>query len=97
MYGGKIYTPTGQDSQKCFEDYIDRCEKAAAKNHQLKPGENVRQVDDGRVQVSGQVAVMEINGLLVKTILDKNPEPRILSSRKVFRSTGCIRNSNRTA
>ncbi len=27
----------------------------------------------GRVQASGQVAVMEINGLLVKTIFDKNP------------------------
>ena len=27
----------------------------------------------GRVQVSGQVAVMEINGLLVKIIFDKNP------------------------
>jgi hypothetical protein len=40
---------------------------------QLKPGEDV-QVDaaTGQVQVSGQVAVMEINGLLAKVIFDQN-------------------------
>ncbi len=39
---------------------------------QLKPGEDVRVVND-RVQVSGQIAVMQINGLLVKKIFDDNP------------------------
>ena len=40
----------------------------------LEPGEDV-QVDpaSGRVQVSGQVAVMMINGLLCKVIFDHNP------------------------
>jgi hypothetical protein len=40
---------------------------------QLKPGEDVH-VDaaTGQVQVSGQVAVMEINGLLAKIIFDQN-------------------------
>jgi hypothetical protein len=42
------------------------------KSGRLKPGENVRMVDN-HVQVSGQIGVMEINGLLVKTILSKNP------------------------
>ena len=23
MYGGKIYTPTDEDSQKCFQDYME--------------------------------------------------------------------------
>jgi hypothetical protein len=32
---------------------------------------------DNRVQVSGQVAVMAINGLLAKTIFEKNPERRV--------------------
>jgi len=41
-------------------------------NHQLKPGEDVKETD-GRLQVSGQVAVMTINGLLAKIIFDKNP------------------------
>jgi hypothetical protein len=42
-------------------------------NHQLMPGENVRQGANGQIQVSGQVAVMEINGLLAKVVFDKNP------------------------
>jgi len=74
MYGGKIYTPTQKDSQKSFQDYTADVTRRQ-QNHQLKPGEDVK-VDaaSGRVQVSGQVAVMEINGLLVKTIFDKNPD-----------------------
>jgi outer membrane murein-binding lipoprotein Lpp len=73
MYGGKIYVPTAEDSQRCFEDYT----KDVAwrqQNHQLKPGEDVRLNANGHIQVSGQVAVMEINGLLVKTLFDKTPD-----------------------
>jgi hypothetical protein len=72
MYGEKIYIPTPEDSQKCFQDYTEDVTQRRQKN-QLKPGEDV-QVDaaTGRVQVSGQVAVMEINGLLAKVIFDKN-------------------------
>ena len=40
---------------------------------QLKPGEDVKIIDN-RVQVSGQVAVMNINGLLTKVIFDHNPK-----------------------
>jgi hypothetical protein len=71
MYGGRIYTPTDEDSQKCFQEYTEDVQKRAQKN-QLKPGEDVKQDANGRVQVSGQVAVMEINGLLAKIIFDKN-------------------------
>ena len=39
---------------------------------QLKPGEDVH-VENGRVQVAGQLAVMNINGLLCKVIFDNNP------------------------
>jgi hypothetical protein len=72
MYGGKIYIPTAEDSQKCFQDYTEDVRRRQ-QNSQLKPGEDV-QVNEGRVQVSGQVAVMSINGLLVKIIFDKNPD-----------------------
>jgi tetratricopeptide (TPR) repeat protein len=40
---------------------------------QLQPGENVSASADGKMQVSGQVAVMMINGLLCKVIFDHNP------------------------
>lgn len=76
MYGKKIRIPTVEDSQKAFEDYTADVSKRS-KNGQLKPGEDVRTVD-GKIQVSGQVAVMQINGLLVKKIFDDN------SSRQFF-------------
>jgi beta-lactamase regulating signal transducer with metallopeptidase domain len=72
MYGDRIYVPTSSDSQKCFEDYLQDVARRLDKN-QLKPGENAQKGPDGKVQISGQVAVMEINGLMVKIIFDKNP------------------------
>lgn len=70
MYGDKIYIPTREDSQKSFNEYFQDAQKRA-RNHQLKPGEDVS-VDPstGKMQVSGQVAVMEINGLIVKVMFD---------------------------
>jgi hypothetical protein len=72
MYGDKIYIPSAEDSQKCFQDYMEDAQRRL-QNHQLKPGEDIKLDPNGRVQVSGQVAVMEINGLLVKIIFDRNP------------------------
>jgi hypothetical protein len=73
MYGTKIYTPTDEDSKKCFQDYMQDVAQRRSKN-QLQWGEDVKTGPDGQIQVSGQVAVMNINGLLVKLILDKNPD-----------------------
>ena len=67
----EIYTPSPEDSQQCFEDYTSDVARRQAVG-QLKPGEDVK-VENGRVQVSGQVAVMMINGLLCKVIFDHNP------------------------
>jgi beta-lactamase regulating signal transducer with metallopeptidase domain len=70
MYGQRIYLPTDEDSQKCFDEYVSEAEQRLARN-QLKPGENVERVD-GKFQVSGQPAVMAINGLLTRTIFERN-------------------------
>jgi tetratricopeptide (TPR) repeat protein len=67
----EIYIPSPEDSQKCFEDYTADVGRRAQLN-QLAPGEDVH-VENGRVQVSGQVAVMKINGLLCKVIFDNCP------------------------
>src|SRR5207302_3366927 len=45
---------TPEDSQRCFQEYMADASRRMQLN-QLKPGEDVR-VDNGRVQVSGQVA-----------------------------------------
>jgi len=68
----EIYIPSPEDSQKCFQDYT---EDVAQRQQigQLDPGEDVHVDSAGRVQVSGQVAVMAINGLLCKVIFDQNP------------------------
>jgi len=72
MYGAKIYVPTADDSKKCFDDYLQDAQQRL-KEKKLKPGEDVKEVD-GRVQVTGQIAVMSINALLAKMIFDKNPD-----------------------
>ncbi len=80
MYGGKIYTPTAKDSEGAFKEYMDDArrrlehdQKFPNEPRQLKPGEDVR-MSKGKVNVSGQVAVMAINGLLSKIIFDRNPD-----------------------
>jgi hypothetical protein len=71
-YDKKIYIPTLEDMQNAFKEYTANASQRYA-HDQLKPGENVRTLPDGSVQVSGAVAVMQINGLLAKIIFDKNP------------------------
>jgi len=70
----EIYTPNPEDSQRCFNEYLMDAQRRLQMNPpQLKPGEDVKIIDN-RVQVSGQVAVMAINGLLTKVIFDHNPK-----------------------
>src|SRR5205085_1587615 len=76
----EIYTPTPDDSQRMFQEYLQDAQKRLAHDaqfpnepHQIKPGEDVKIIEN-RVKVSGQVAVMAINGLLTKVIFDHNPK-----------------------
>jgi tetratricopeptide (TPR) repeat protein len=75
----EILTPTPEDSQQAFAEYIQDAQKRLQHDmsnpnapRQIRPGEDVRVVDN-RISVSGQVAVMAINALLTKIIFDKNP------------------------
>jgi hypothetical protein len=69
----EILTPSADDSQQAFNEYMVDAQRRMQLN-QLKLGEDVRlDRDSGKLQVSGQVAVMSINGLLTKVIFDKNP------------------------
>jgi tetratricopeptide (TPR) repeat protein len=72
----EIYIASPDDSQRCFNQYIEDAARRLRLN-QLKPGENVSLVGTGpdqKVQVSGQVSVMAINGLIAKVMFDKNPD-----------------------
>jgi tetratricopeptide (TPR) repeat protein len=69
----EIYIPSPEDSQQCFAEYMQDAQHRAQLG-QLLPGENVNaDPARGQLQVSGQVAVMMINGLLCKVIFDHNP------------------------
>ena len=72
MYGRRIVTPSDSDSQKAFADYVADAEKRL-KEGTLKPGENAT-ILNGKTQVSGQVAVMEINARIARIIFDANPK-----------------------
>jgi tetratricopeptide (TPR) repeat protein len=69
----EIYIPSPEDSEKSFHDYTLDVQQRQMEGR-IQPGEDV-QVDpaSGRVSVSGQVAVMMINGLLCRVIFDHNP------------------------
>jgi hypothetical protein len=70
IYGNLIYIPDKDDSQKAFQEYLQDAQ-SRLKSDKLKPGEDVKIVNN-RVQVSGQVAVMAVNGILAKMIFEKN-------------------------
>jgi hypothetical protein len=80
LYGGQMTTLTPDDSQRAFSDYLEGAQKRLQHDQefpdepkQLRPGEDVR-VKDGKVQVSGQVAVMAINERLLQMLMEKNPQ-----------------------
>ena len=54
----EIYIPSPEDSQACFQEYARRKQISSP---------------DGRIEISGQVDVMNINGLLCKVIFDACP------------------------
>ncbi|MCU0785393.1 MAG: DUF2723 domain-containing protein, partial [Verrucomicrobia bacterium] len=75
----EMYIATPDDSQRCFQDYLADAQKRVQHDRdfpnemrQVKPGEDVKIIEN-RVQVSGQVAVMAINGLITKVMFDRNP------------------------
>ena len=75
----EMYIASPDDSQRCFQEYLQDAQRRVLHDkdfpnepRQVKPGEDVR-IEGGRVQVSGQVAVMSINGLLTKVMFEKNP------------------------
>jgi hypothetical protein len=80
QYGSSMNTLSPDDSTTAFSDYLADAEKRLRHDEQhpeepkqIRPGEDV-QFKDGRVSVSGQVAVMDINERLLKRLMSKNPE-----------------------
>ena len=80
LYGDRIATLTEEDSQRAFRDYVadaqrrlEHDEQFPDEPKQIRFGEDVKVVD-GKVQVSGQIAVMSINEKLLQALMAKNPD-----------------------
>jgi tetratricopeptide (TPR) repeat protein/phage shock protein PspC (stress-responsive transcriptional regulator) len=69
----EIYTPTFEDHGRCMAEYWADAQRRLQIGA-LRPGELVAVGPDGKLQVSGQVAVMAINGLLTQVIFENNPD-----------------------
>jgi tetratricopeptide (TPR) repeat protein len=66
LYGDKIYIPTPDDSGRAFQIYVEEVESGK------RPRNADLVVENGRVQVSGALGVMEINGILCDMIFKNN-------------------------
>jgi tetratricopeptide (TPR) repeat protein len=66
LYGDQIWIPAQPDSTRAFQRYVEEVQSGKRpKNAELK-------IEDGRVQVSGALGVMEINGILAQMIFEYN-------------------------
>jgi hypothetical protein len=81
QYGERFQALTPVDSQRAFADYSADAARRFAHDRdfpdepkQIRPGELITAGDDGRISVSGQVAVMDINERLLTGLMAKNPE-----------------------
>jgi tetratricopeptide (TPR) repeat protein len=66
LYGDRIWIPAQSDSTKAFQRYVDEV------NSGKRPRNAQLTIEDGRVQVSGVLGVMEINGILAQMIFEHN-------------------------
>src|SRR5207249_559684 len=78
LYGDRFAALTQDDSKRAFDEYLADAQKRLQHDQQfpdepkqLRPGEDVR-ITDGKVQVSGQVAVMAINEKMLQALMQKN-------------------------
>ncbi len=64
LYGDEIWIPSKEDSAEAFNTYVDEVQRGVrAANGDLR-------IENGRVQVTGALGVMEINGILTKMMFD---------------------------
>jgi hypothetical protein len=80
MYRQQVKLPDDTMVKEAFAEYwadakhrFEHDQQFPNEPKQVAPGEDIRMVN-GRVQISGQTAVMAINGLLARDILRLNPE-----------------------
>jgi hypothetical protein len=81
IYHESVKLPDEAMFKQAFGDYLNDATRRFQHDHQFPnepkqvlPGEDIHQTANGRMQISGQTAVMAVNGLLVRDILNANPD-----------------------
>ena len=64
LYGDEIWIPSNDDSAEAFNVYVDEVQRG------IRPANGDLKIENGRVQVTGALGVMEINGILTKMMFD---------------------------
>ncbi len=64
LYGDEIWIPSKEDSGEAFNIYVDEVQRG------VRPANGDLKIENGRVQVTGALGVMEINGILTKMMHD---------------------------
>ena len=64
LYGDEIWIPSSDDSAEAFNIYVDEVQRG------VRPANGDLKIENGRVQVTGALGVMEINGILTKMMFD---------------------------
>ena len=64
LYGDEIWIPAKEDSAEAFNVYVDEVQRG------VRPANGDLKIENGRVQVTGALGVMEINGILTKMMHD---------------------------
>ncbi len=64
LYGDEIWIPAKEDSAEAFNIYVDEVQSGK------RPANGDLKIENGRVQVTGALGVMEINGILTKMMHD---------------------------
>jgi hypothetical protein len=94
LYGERLHSLSQDDSKSAFQEYLADAQKRLTHDQQfpdepkqIRPGEDIRNID-GKVQVSGQIAVMAINERLLQILMAKNPDATFgLQESFPFKST----------
>ena len=64
LYGDEIWIPSKDDSAEAFNIYVDEVKRG------VRQANGDLRIENGRVQVTGALGVMEINGILTKMMFD---------------------------
>ena len=68
LYGDEIWIPAKEDSAEAFNIYVDEVQSGK------RPANGDLKIENGRVQVTGALGVMEINGILTKMMHDHDKD-----------------------